>query len=196
MKKTHKLIWGCALLAGALAIGPISANVGHDKAAKADINERAAPMTLAFNLFGSKKDSPANQGKGLYEEECAACHIAYPAKFLPARSWAAIMSGLENHFGDNAELDPKSTMLIRDYLVASGGRGHKVLRRLKDDETPLRVTDLPGYKRIHHELPKDVLQRDAKLTSMSQCNACHRDAERGKFDEDDVDIPGIGHWDD
>ena len=33
--------------------------------------------------------APAN---ATYEAECGACHLAYPAGFLPAASWSAIMA--------------------------------------------------------------------------------------------------------
>ena len=44
----------------------------------------------------------------VYKEECGSCHMAYPPGLLPARSWTKVMSGLDNHFGDNAELDAAS----------------------------------------------------------------------------------------
>jgi len=34
------------------------------------------------------------------------------------------------------------------------------------------------------------------VKSISQCDACHTDAERGTFNEHDINIPGYGRWDD
>ena len=35
-----------------------------------------------------------------YQEECGACHFAYDARFLPARSWEKIMATLDKHFNE------------------------------------------------------------------------------------------------
>ena len=40
-----------------------------------------------------------------YEEECGSCHMAYPPGLLPGVSWQRLMAELDNHFGDNAEID-------------------------------------------------------------------------------------------
>ena len=37
---------------------------------------------------------------------------------------------------------------------------------------------------------------NAEVGSFSSCEKCHKDAARGLFDEDLVDIPGFGRWDD
>jgi hypothetical protein len=207
MNEKIRMALGTLLLGSALAIGPFAYSLDaneydgdewgeHDDEHEGSEHD-SEETVLAFKLFGNKQDSIMPEEQAMYKEECAACHIAYPAKFLPAASWHKIMTGLDDHFGENAELDADTTAAISKYLqvASSQGRPHKLLRKL-GDEVPLRITKMPGYRRIHHELPKDVLQRDPKLTSMSQCNACHREAERGIFDEDDVDIPGIGRWDD
>ena len=34
-----------------------------------------------------------------WKSECASCHVAYPARLLPAESWRALMGGLDKHFG-------------------------------------------------------------------------------------------------
>ena len=38
----------------------------------------------------------------LYQEECGSCHMAYPPGLLPGRSWEKLMTGLADHFGENA----------------------------------------------------------------------------------------------
>ena len=40
-----------------------------------------------------------------YQQECAACHLAYPPGLLPAASWQRLMSNLPRHFGTDASLD-------------------------------------------------------------------------------------------
>ncbi len=55
----------------------------------------------------------------LTRTECSACHMAYPAALLPARSWTALMADLPNHFGEDASLDEASRGQIESYLVAN-----------------------------------------------------------------------------
>jgi len=112
-------------------------------------------------------------------EECSACHIAYPPGFLPARSWVAIMGDLQNHFGENAQLDEATRAEIEAYLVgASASR----IRGVPDSVTPLRITELPWFTREHGEEVSPRMLKKAK--SMSNCAACHRGAERGYFEDD------------
>ncbi len=132
-----------------------------------------------------------------YVEECGSCHMAYPASLLPAASWEKIMLGLENHFGESAELDEDTSRAIENFLVRSSGEGsyQKLFRNL-GDETPLRITELPYFVHEHDEIPARFVTGNEQVGSLGQCNACHRSAERGIFDEDDVFIAGVGRWDD
>ncbi|GGX39798.1 diheme cytochrome c [Saccharospirillum salsuginis] len=141
-------------------------------------------------------------GRELYRAECSACHLAYPAGLLPRRSWQALMSGLDNHFGENAELLPDDSDRISNYLLANAADTQsrvtrRFLRGLTSDETPLRVTDTPFFKRQHREIPDRRVTGNPEVGGFSQCQACHGDAaQRGVFDEDTVVIPGYGRWDD
>ncbi|EGJ20481.1 DHC, diheme cytochrome c precursor [Cereibacter sphaeroides WS8N] len=121
----------------------------------------------------------------LTKTECSACHMAYPAALLPARSWTALMADLPNHFGEDASLDEASRGQIESYLVAnaadSTGAG-RALRGLVQTDTPLRISELPWFKRKHaDEVSPRMLE---KARSMSNCAACHTGAERGLFDDD------------
>ena len=123
-------------------------------------------------------------------KECGACHMAYPAGLLPARSWTAIMSGLDDHFGDNAELDAETARRIGAYLTANSadGRGARseIPRGLQQGTAPLRITELPWWQRKHEKrgrvAPTTLARRGAK--AKSDCVACHQDAARGFFDDD------------
>ena len=107
------------------------------------------------------------------------------------------MSGLENHFGESAELDALASRQIEEYLVRESEHvSYRKLFRNLGDATPLRITGLPYFRHEHDEIPAEFFGGGSKVKSLSQCNACHRAAERGEFDEDDVVIPGFGRWDD
>lgn len=123
-------------------------------------------------------------------KECAACHMAFPAGLLPARSWAAIMAGLKDHFGENAELDAEMARRIGDYLAAnaadSRGPRSRAQRGPQQTAAPLRITELPWWRQKHDKkgrvAPATLKRRGAKLES--DCVACHADAARGLFDDD------------
>lgn len=137
-----------------------------------------------------------------YTEECGSCHMAYPPGLLPARSWEKIMTGLEDHFGDNAELGAQVHKNIRDYLLSNSAdnssyrRSRKITSSLSDSEAPLRITDTPYFRHEHDEIPLRMVRDNPKVRSFSNCNACHSRATEGWFNEDGVRIPGVGRWDD
>lgn len=138
----------------------------------------------------------------LYKEECASCHMAYPAWLLPSRSWQKIMAGLENHFGEDASLDAASLQSISQYLqdnsaeTSPARRARKILRSTSQDNTPVRITELPYIQRKHREVPDKLINGNPKVKSLSNCAACHQTAAQGVFDDDHVRIPGYGRWDD
>ncbi|NJL08938.1 MAG: cytochrome C [Methylacidiphilales bacterium] len=121
-------------------------------------------------------------------KECAACHMAFPAGMLPARSWTVMMAGLSDHFGENAALDAETARKIEDYLVANAaGAGRdrgKPLRGLKPNDTPQRISELPWFIREHG---KDIAQKsrqNPKVKTVANCVACHENAAKGYFEDD------------
>jgi hypothetical protein len=137
-----------------------------------------------------------------YQEECGACHMAYPPGLLPAASWQRIMSGLDDHFGDNAELDPVTQKKLTAFLLRHSAdrsgyrRPRNVLRSLEDKPAPLRITATRYFRKAHREIPTRLVTGNEKVKSFSNCNACHLRAEQGLFNEHDIRIPGYGRWDD
>ena len=150
---------------------------------------------------GSDDDSnyrhPSMNPSPMYKEECGSCHIAYPAELLPPGSWQKMMTGLDDHFGESAELDDQSRLAIETYLMESSQSVdyRRMLRNL-GDQLPIRITQLPYFIHEHNEIPAKFIEGNDNVGSLSQCNACHRYAEQGDFDEDNIVIPGVGRWDD
>ena len=79
---------------------------------------------LAFSL-------PPNEARGdsgddlmprlthkAWQQECGSCHLAYPPTLLPKASWQGLMTGLDDHFGENASLDPATRTDILRFLEA------------------------------------------------------------------------------
>ena len=138
-----------------------------------------------------------------YSTECGSCHMAYPSSLLAASSWARMMGQLDNHFGDNAELSSQEVHnSILHYLLnnsADQSRLRMVRKMQKSVDihnSPLRITQLPYFIHEHNEIPQSMISNNPQVNSLSHCNACHKKAEQGLFDEHSINIPGFGRWDD
>lgn len=106
-------------------------------------------------------------------EECGECHMAYPPALLPAESWRKIVAGLGDHFGEDASLDAALAAEIEAYLVSNAGPG---------DATKLRITEQRWF-RHEHDFPAQTW-RKPEIRSPANCEACHRDAARGVYEDD------------
>jgi len=128
----------------------------------------------------------------VYADACGVCHMAYPAALLPARSWSALMDSMDDHFGAAPSLDPADLDTVAAYLAdnaadrVGGEPAEDVMKRL-GGATPLRITEVPGIVREHHEISAPTFARQS-VGSFSNCNACHPGAESGDFDDDRVRI--------
>jgi hypothetical protein len=121
-----------------------------------------------------------------YQQECSACHIAFPPGMLPATSWQRVMAGLNKHYGVDASLDAVSAREMGTWLMAQAG----TYRRVGEEPPQDRITQSAWFKRQHRdgEVPAGVWKR-ASIKSPSNCGACHAGADKGNFNEDDVRIP-------
>ncbi len=115
-------------------------------------------------------------------KECSACHMAYPAGFLSAASWSAIVAGLDNHFGENASVDAATAAALKAYLSTNAERGDT--RSPKTGTAALRITELDWFLKRHgkNRLSPERLQRKG-AKSAAQCNACHKQAEQGYYED-------------
>ncbi len=116
-----------------------------------------------------------------YASECGSCHLAYPPSMLPARSWTALLAGLNDHFGQNAELDAATRKQLEDFLTLNAGR--EVV-----GPTPLRITELRWWRHEHDEISASTFRRKA-IVSAANCGACHPGAKDGAFGEHAVKVP-------
>ena len=137
-----------------------------------------------------------------YQNECGGCHFAYQPGLLPATAWARIMDALGDHYGDDASVDEAEATTIRRYLVdhaadrssLSRSRAFAALQRT-GDALP-RITDTTYFRREHHEIPPRLVQGNEAVGRFGNCQACHRNAAAGIYNEHQVVIPGVGRWDD
>ena len=195
MQKKPRMAAGYTLMAAILAFGVYglgqSFASGRFESGEHDLDHEYEGEYRHNVSRGAAEISP------LYREECGDCHMVYPAKLLPGESWRKIMARLDDHFGENAELDDETRREIESYLLQASARGsdRKLFRNL-GAAAPMRITELPYFVHEHDEIPSRFVAGNERVRSFSQCNACHQNAERGLFDEDDVVIPGVGRWDD
>lgn len=119
-----------------------------------------------------------------YQQECGSCHLAYPPGLLPAVSWQRIMQGLDRHYGVDATLEPTEIREISRWLQVNAGTRRKMAEAPPED----RISRAAWFVREHREIREAVWQRKS-VGGRSQCQACHRGAERGDFEEDNIRIP-------
>jgi len=123
----------------------------------------------------------------IYVEECGSCHVAYPARFLGASSWSAVLAGLEAHFGVDASVDPQVLAALRAHLETAARS-----RETAADGTPLlRITETAWF-RHEHPRPSSSVWQHPEVKSPANCGACHRQAEVGDYRERSLRMPKKG----
>jgi hypothetical protein len=145
---------------------------------RADADERYPPVTDEMT-----------------RKECGDCHMAFQPAFLPARSWEKIMDNLGNHFGEDASLPPEKVEHIKKYLMENAADRRwrsKMMRGVRPDWTPLRITELPYWKYEHEKEVPPAAWKDPKVGSKANCKACHRYADRGIYEAEEYEY-GYGY---
>lgn len=138
----------------------------------------------------------------VYVKECGSCHFPYQPGLLPSKSWERLMSNLADHFGDNAELAPEDQTALTGYLTANSAdksnqkASVKIMKSIKGGQQTLRITQTPYFIHEHREIPQKLYKDNPEVKSLSYCNRCHVKAGEGSFNEHEVNIPGVGRWED
>ena len=121
-----------------------------------------------------------------YQQECAACHVAYPPGMLPAASWQRLMGGLGKHFGTDASLDATSAREISTWLNQHAGTYKRVTEAPPQD----RITRSNWFLSQHNEREVSLaVWKRTSVSSPANCAACHTQADKGSFNERDIKIP-------
>ena len=129
-----------------------------------------------------------------WQQECASCHIAYSPALLPRASWKKLMADLDNHFGENASLDPVTQADILHFLeinaadTGSSPIGRRVMKGMNAKDAPLRITETRWFVREHDDVARSTWSRKS-VGSAANCAACHQKADQGRFDEHAIRIP-------
>jgi len=128
----------------------------------------------------------------VYETECGDCHTPFHPSLLPIDSWKKMMAGLDDHFGEDATLDPDSIIEITAYLTRYGAENWDTEAanrfRIVDPKAPLQITKTPYWIRKHEDIDPQTFKRK-KVGVKSNCGACHTDHYSGRFDDQKIKIP-------
>ncbi len=165
---------------------------------------------LAMGVSASDKETKGGHARrdvapvqnSLYRAECGSCHFAYPPGLLPARSWEKLLTGLSEHFGENAEVSAATQIALKEYLTLQAadrvddGRSQKIVSSIRAGEIPLRMTETRYFQNKHQKIPRHLWEKNPQIGSLSRCETCHTQAEQGSFHEHEVQIPGVGRWED
>lgn len=151
-------------------------------------------------LFAGKMDVTIKPvDNTIYEKECGSCHFAYPAGLLPSSSWNKMMSNLDKHFGDDATVDEETFQTLVSYLNENSAeksmnykRSRKIVENLNGN-IPDSISKMPYMKKKHEDI-KEHLITQKEVKGMFNCTACHQNAKKGIFSDDDVNIPNYGKW--
>jgi mono/diheme cytochrome c family protein len=119
-----------------------------------------------------------------YQQECGSCHVAYPPGLLPALSWQRLVGGLSHHFGADASVEAAVAAELDAWLTEHAAKLPFAGGPPPED----RITRSPWFVREHREVPAKAWKR-AAISGPGNCAACHRDAARGRFDEESVSLP-------
>ena len=112
-------------------------------------------------------------------QQCGECHMIFPAKMLPQRSWQAILSNLENHFGESATVSEAERTEILNYLLLNAAdspktspRDRHYISELSTNSVPLRITRTPWWNQMHADFDFEGVRR-TNVRSAANCLACH-----------------------
>ena len=139
-------------------------------------------LAIALPALADRMPLPASSPAG-YKAECSSCHMAYQPALLSANDWRRTMAGLKDHFGTDAAVDAPQGQEISSFLEHNAGNAAK----LGNAGEPPRITQTARFIRKHREIaPK--YWNDPRVKSAANCEACHRGAGDGNYNEHDIAI--------
>lgn len=129
----------------------------------------------------------------VYLDECGACHLAYPPGLLPATSWRLLLDNLDDHFGDNAELEDNVRDHLNVYLQKEAleyGKPTPFSRQLRNmPAQPLRrITSVPNFILDHRDSSEEIGASSRVIGFYSYCENCHRSAADGDFSDPEIPL--------
>jgi hypothetical protein len=136
-------------------------------------------LILLSGMIFSNQLAAADAKYPVALQQCGECHMIFPAKMLPQRSWQAILSNLETHFGENATVSEAERAEILNYLVLNAAdspktspRDRHYISELSTNSVPLRITRTAWWNQMHADFDFEGVKRTT-VRSAANCLACH-----------------------
>jgi cytochrome b len=162
----------------------------------------ATVLTMGLGLLGTGSVAAlaALPGRGVppaaldpvYVVQCGSCHLAYPPSLSSAATWNAVLDRMDAHFGEDTGLSPDIIAQLRPYLSGNAAGHWDTLPswrlRMPATDGSLRITDTPGWRRIHRDIPAARFAT-APVYRRSACESCHADAATGRFAPQQIAVP-------
>lgn len=155
-------------------------------AARADTEHKNQDRKCSQKYAGENRGKPLQpaQLNVLWQQECSACHIAYPPGLLPAASWRKLMASLDQHFGSDASLSVQENAEITDFLVRNASN------RWCAPTAPLRITESGWFQHKHSaRVIAPSVWKKPQVKSPANCGACHTQAEQADFKKRNIQMP-------
>ena len=162
----------------------------------------AVPLLLAMFSFSSfavrypgdrsnydNNETIVFEADALYIEECGSCHMSYAPGLLPEKSWQKLLQGLDDHFGENAELDSETLAHLGEYLQRNSMEHEKsdrissLIKNMPADP-PIRITELPQFLKEHEPAVRQMELESVDTGFFSPCEDCHKQGASGIFDKE------------
>lgn len=145
---------------------------------------------------GGRAFSPATDP--LYLKECASCYFAYQPSLLPKASWQEMMKISQITTEWMQVWMKKICKKILAYLEQNSlensfsKKSRKIKSSMQSGVVYTSIQDLPYFQRKHCKIPANLIQQK-EVKSLARCNACHKEAQNGIYDDKNVNIPNYGH---
>ena len=118
--------------------------------------------------------------------------LTQDTSLLPEKSWRGLMATLDDHFGEDASLDPPEQVEIEKWLVANAAEhwDTEAANRVRavSEQAPWQITATRYWRRKHRMIAKPVFAQKG-VRNKGNCIACHREADAGRFDAQLASIP-------
>jgi len=152
----------------------------------------AAMLTIASSTLSSgahaETFAPIKDQK--ITAACGECHMTFSPQMLPQASWKKIIGDLSDHFGEDASLDADTQTYVLNYHlndsadVKSTRAAKKWMNKVDMNNPPARIITAPRFVKKHSDKEFTRMWDRKKVKSKADCVTCHKDAQRGIFEDD------------
>jgi hypothetical protein len=100
--------------------------------------------------------------EAVYRQGCGAPRVPYASHLLPATSWRAVLTTLDQHFGEDAAVDDTVRATLERWLAgtsAAADQSSSKHGRALPGDAPPRITEQRWFASEHRKIAADVVRR-------------------------------------